>query len=489
MRNTHWHSVGEFLATKGISTMKHLFRALALVAMHTAVAAPVLGAVDDETATALLKRIEAQDARIAELEKEKQAPATVLPVAPAPAAVAKVETKGGLKVQSADGKNSFSFGGRIHADAAQYSDDRDASGDSVFGNGTAFRRVRFDAKGTFLQDWGYRVQYDFVDSGAAGLKDAFITFERYEPWNLQFGQFFQPFGLERQTSSNYITFLERALPTNALTPDRHIGLQVASGGALGDGKLGDPVPFWTAKAGIFGMRAQDDNASTGGADESRDLTGRVTVAPIYDGNRLLQAGFSYRHHEPKDTGTFTRFRERPEAAVSQVRLVDTGDLSGGIGLVNDFQQIGADLAAIWGPFAAQGEWMKTNVDRGQGLAGPETDPEFSGAYAQVSWIITGESRGFKPSDAAHDKLKPGRPFGDGGWGAWEVGVRYSTLDLTDAGVIGGEEDNLTVGLNWYPNENLRFMANFVKVLELDRPGNDLDRVEPEIFQLRAQVTW
>jgi phosphate-selective porin OprO/OprP len=471
--------------------MKHVLSVLALAVAQVAIAAPAAGAVDEETVKALIDRIEKQEARIAELERAGEGGATpaaapVSPPAPAAPVVAgpKIETKGGLKIESADGKNSFSFGGRIQADVAQYGTDQDATGSPVFADGTAFRRVRFDVKGKFLEDWGYRVQYDFLDSGSAGLKDAYISFERYEPWNLHVGQFFQPFGLERQTSSNNITFLERAMPTNALTPDRHLGIQLGSGGTFGDGKVGDLVPFWTIEAGIFGMRAQDDNASAGD-DESRDLTGRVTVAPVYSGDRLLQIGASYRFHEPNDAGTFARFRDRPEAYVSQVRLVDTGDLSGGTGLVKDFTQAGVDVAAIWGPWAAQGEWMKTDVDRGTGLS----DPTFTGGYAQVSWLMTGESRGFKPAEAVHDKLKPKRAFGDDGWGAWELGLRYSTLDLTDAAVIGGQEDNLTVGLNWYPSENLRFMANYVKVLDLDRPGNDFDQVEPEIFQLRAQVTW
>ena len=475
--------------------MKHLLGVLALVAAQAVITPTASAAVDEATVQALIKRIEQQEARIAELERVvagaagQTAPAAATPPAPpapAPAQVAgpKVETKGGLKVDSADGKNSFSFGGRIQADVAEYRDDQAANGKAAFGDGTAFRRVRFDVKGKFLEDWGYRVQYDLLEGGAAGIKDAYITFERFAPWILQVGQFFQPFGLERQTSSNNITFLERAMPTNALTPDRHVGIQLSSGGAIGDGKLGDAVPFWTAEVGLFGMRAQDDNASLGD-DESRDLTGRVTIAPIYSGNRLLQIGASYRLHEPNDSGTFTRYRDRPEAFVSQVRLVDTGDLSGTTGLVADFSQIGVDVAAMWGPVAAQAEWMKTEVSRRGGLS----DPTFSGGYAQVSWLVTGESRGFKPAEAVHDKLKPKQAFGREGWGAWELAVRYSTLDLTDGGVIGGEEDNLTLGLNWYANENLRFMANYVKVLDLDRPGNGFNRIEPDIFQVRAQVTW
>jgi len=42
-----------------------------------------------------------------------------------------------------------------------------------------------------------------------------------------------------------------------------------------------------------------------------------------------------------------------------------------------------------------------------------------------------------------------------------VGVRYENLDLNDtgAGVIGGDGDLLTVGLNWYMTKTIRMMAN------------------------------
>ena len=42
-------------------------------------------------------------------------------------------------------------------------------------------------------------------------------------------------------------------------------------------------------------------------------------------------------------------------------------------------------------------------------------------------------------------------------------MRWSTLDLVDAGVAGGESDNITAGLNWYLNRNIRLVFNFVNV--------------------------
>ena len=66
----------------------------------------------------------------------------------------------------------------------------------------------------------------------------------------------------------------------------------------------------------------------------------------------------------------------------------------------------------------------------------------------------------KPSDA-WDK--------DGGSGAWEIAARFSSIDLTDGMVSGGEQDNITLALNWYPNPATRWMLNFVRA-DVDNLG-------------------
>src|SRR5690606_15277068 len=67
----------------------------------------------------------------------------------------KVETKGGLKVTSADGQYSLQVGGRLHFDGYAFDDD-------VAGNTgtTEFRRARLTLSGTAL-GWDYKMEQDF----------------------------------------------------------------------------------------------------------------------------------------------------------------------------------------------------------------------------------------------------------------------------------------------------------------------------------------
>ena len=77
--------------------------------------------------------------------------------------------------------------------------------------------------------------------------------------------------------------------------------------------------------------------------------------------------------------------------------------------------------------------------------------------------------------------------GKGGIGAWQFALRFSSLDLTDEDITGGKEENFTVGLNWYATPNIRFIANYVSVLDVD--GGPEDGDEPESFQIRTQVEF
>ncbi len=72
-------------------------------------------------------------------------------------------------------------------------------------------------------------------------------------------------------------------------------------------------------------------------------------------------------------------------------------------------------------------------------------------------------------------------------GAWEVGLRYSHIDLNDEGISGGEEDNITVGLNWYLNPNVRMMFNYVNADLEDRAG--IPDGDADIFQTRFQIDF
>jgi phosphate-selective porin OprO/OprP len=173
--------------------------------------------------------------------------------------------------------------------------------------------------------------------------------------------------------------------------------------------------------------------------------------------------------DPNDSTAALRWRTKPESNVTGVFLVDTNVL----GNVDDVLAGEAEVAGVWGPLSVQAEYMRADVNRRSGR-----DPSFDGGYVQASWFLTGESRPYKVSEGIFDRVTPNASVGLGGIGAWEIAARFSTIDLTDRGVNGGEERDFTLALNWYLAPNLRLMLDYVRVLELDRPGNLADGDEP-----------
>jgi phosphate-selective porin OprO and OprP len=132
-------------------------------------------------------------------------------------------------------------------------------------------------------------------------------------------------------------------------------------------------------------------------------------------------------------------------------LADTKQIaSNGVLLAN------VEAAFVRGPLSVQGEYAIAQVNTSM----PMGDPTFQGGYVAAAFVLTGESRSYKQSDAVFGSIKPDNPWDGEQGGAFEVALRYSMLDLTDATVMGGELTGLTAGINWYLNSNARVMLNF-----------------------------
>lgn len=400
--------------------------------------------VESRDRAALAERVSELEARLGEREEAAQPPGW------------QVGWNNGFRASDPSGDLSLAFGGRIQNDWAWYSaDDSLAAAVGAFEEGTEFRRARLFFQGELYRRVEFKAQYDFA-GGDAELKDVYLGLvDLPAVGGLRVGHYKEPFSLEEQTSSKYLTFLERALPIEAFSPSRNSGFM-----------LHDHADRFTWAVGVF--RDTDDFGDAVERDEV-NVTARVTGVPWRndDGSRLLHVGLSASEREPTDDRL--RLRSRPESHLAP-RVVDTGGFaSDGLTLVD------LETALVYGRFSAQGEYVRTAAD---GLGAPDAD--LDGFYLFGSWFLTGEHRPY--GGGSFERVKPASPWRDGGFGAWEVAVRYSSLDLTDGAVAGGEVDDVTFGVNWYPFANVRWMANYV-MAERDGVG-DVDS-----FQMRFQIDF
>ena len=386
---------------------------------------------------------------------------------------AKVSLKDGIKIKSQDGAFQAQIGAYAQLDSAFYWDDP-----SDFSDATQLRRARLSVAGTVYQDWDYKVEADLAGTTQGGttnevtVTDAYLRYTGFRPFSFTAGNFKVPFSLEAVSSAKYITFMERGLPFAFLTLRQLGGMATANG------------DNWTASLGAFQGTVTTDNDD----DEGRSVASRITYAPLFQSDRVLHFGASGAWREPDQNSTgpeTVRFRSKPESnpinGPNAGRLVDTGNIPGG---VQYYTQVGAELAGVYGPFSVQGEYIRTDVDRSVG-----DNLVFDGYYGYASWFLTGESRNYKADKGIFDIITPNKPFSlmTGGLGAWELAARYSEIDLNDDDISGGRERNITAGLNWYPNSYIRFMANYIHVLDLD--GGPFNGEDLDIFQVRAQVAY
>jgi phosphate-selective porin OprO/OprP len=343
--------------------------------------------------------------------------------------------------------------GRIHLDYGFHDNDV-----TQFGDGHRLRRARIGVTGRIDENWSYISEVDFAENDV-DFKDVYLRYTGLEHGHITIGHFKVPFSMDELTSSNNISFIERALP-NAFAQSRRTGFGYGISGSN-----------YTFDAMAFGqpVGTNDDRVATGG-DEGFGVGARATFIPMRNDNGLLHLGFALSTEQPaNDENEIIRIRQRPESRVSGLRLVDTGNINE----VSSINRAGIELGWQHGPFTLQSEYITVDVNRNSGFE----DYSFDGYYAQASWMLTGERKGYRGGVFRNPSVQDR--------GAWELAVRYSNINLDDGLIAGGEMNNATIGLNYYANNNVRFMLNYIMV-DSERAGVSDD---PNIVLFRTQVSF
>lgn len=356
---------------------------------------------------------------------------------------------------------SFAGGTRLALTANFAYDDIDASGGSPIEDARGLRRREAGLTLRRPGIWDAMVYYDF-ESGT--WLDVFARVETLA-WfgrdlgRIRAGYIKVPVGLEGVTSSRAVSLMELSLPIQAIYQGRRTGVEwtfqrpghLLQGGAYGGQDLhGDNPGTTVVLRGAWTPRNAHGDVLHLGLAGSRE-------SPRSDTDR---AG----GHVP----AAARLRARPEVGLTTVRLVDSGPLVD----VDSVRRTGVEAIWIRGPFSLQGELLRADV----GLDDGRPTYTARGRYLTGSWILTGESRPYSAGNVAN--VRPERPHG-----ALEMLVRYSSLDLDDAGIAGGREHNWTYGLNWYLGPHVKLQANYVRA-DARRDGV---RTRPDLLGVRLQT--
>jgi phosphate-selective porin OprO/OprP len=366
----------------------------------------------------------------------------------------------GFKLDSADKSFGLKFGGRLQMDWMWGSGDDDytaAFGDVVSGN--EMRRAFLYVAGTVYKAVEFKVEYDFV-GGTAKFKDMFIGILNLPFGKLRIGHFKEPFNMEELTSDLNLTFIERSLP-NMFAPSRNTGFAI-----LGNTK--DQKMTW----GLGAFTDANDYGDAKTYDDTWNFSGRFTILPWTEDKDLLHLGIAYHYQGVPEGGTLS-YSNRPEVHLTN-KVINTGSIP-----ADSASLLGAEAAVVFGQFSAQAEYIYNMIS-----SSDYGDPTLQSGYVYATYFLTpGDQRNYKKSEGVFDRVKPKHPYlGTEGMGAWEVAVRYSWADLTDAMVLGGELKDISVALNWYLNNVTRMMFDY-NYADRDGIGN------ANFFQMRFQVDF
>ena len=361
---------------------------------------------------------------------------------------------------------SFKVRGRIMADYGILAADTTGNDESY--HGSEFRRARLGVEGKIQKSTKYKFEVSFEpDSGddpSTAIEDAYIE-QKFNGIGVKIGQFKTPNSLEEQTSSRYITFIERAAITDAFGLDRRMG--------VGTGFKGDN---WTFNFGAFG-----ENADTARNQEGYAFAARGTFAPIAEKTKSVHLGASVRYRGFEDDDD-VRYRQRAaQNHTTSQRFVNTGNFDADSDLT-----YGVEAAGVWGPFSLQGEYMRVSANTDSG-----SDPDFYGWYVDASVFLTGESRSYKGSKGSFGRVKVANPVNEGGLGAWQLAVRYDYIDLTDDGAgftDTGEQSSILANVNWHLNNYTRFMLGY-GYSDIDDAAGVQGNGDVQAVTFRAQIDW
>jgi phosphate-selective porin OprO/OprP len=436
-------------------------------------------------------------------------------------------------ISSADGRWTFAPVVLVQGDWADYStsqplaNSKSSGKDTLKSSGENFRRTQVGFQGTFDEDFGYKFVYDFggtngdetyqgfAGAGSGGstyttstgagtgphIQQAWVSYKGFlDPFTFKVGAFATPANLGDATSSDDLLFNERPSPSQLSR-----GLDGDDGresvGFIGNGSIWNASLFLTGDT--YGKAPLIAPQTTyGGGQEA--VVGRVAIAPWQDPvsnfNVHLGGNVGYVIHPAESTSTASpgvttygiTFSDRPELRVDNVTFLNTGAIN-----ATSAYSAGAEGAISWGPLLLQGEKFWYGVSRNNPAVGV-TNPEFSGWYAEGSWVITCEPRQYNMATASFVRPSPDAPFnpGNGDWGAWELAGRYSSTDLdyhltsaiTADRVFGGLQNIWSAGINFYPDDVLKFMFDYQHVSEqnIGALGNG---GEYSTFEIRSQISF
>jgi len=390
-------------------------------------------------------------------------------------------------LKSADGQFQIMPYGYVDIDYRAY------KGDGAPADTFVVRRARFGFQGNYGSHFDYAILTDANSTTGAIVRDVYLNVRIRPEFQFQAGQFKEPFAQETGIGATNLDFVERGLQSllypSAVTAFRSPGIVI-------HGDIdGGVMQYW---AGAFNGRG----GVTANVTNEPDFVGRVRLYPWRKTEnewlKQLAFGGSIDHARSRGLSNDVSFSGTlPDATYTffpQLRI------NGPI------ERYEGEFTYLKGPYALRGEYVQMQEQRygvGSEQVGGLGFLTLPGIGAKAwnigtTYLLTGEKRPENGTPRVKSPLfGPDTPGGKGrGWGAWELGVRYSGIQAIAPGAnflniytpgfvptYDYHTDQFSFGVNWYPNYWVKYQFN-VNIDRLKQPS--VTGQEPQDFYVLMQ---
>jgi len=172
---------------------------------------------------------------------------------------------------------------------------------------------------------------------------------------------------------------------------------------------------------------------------------RIGYLPIFHENdrKVLHVAINLRQGKPLND-KFT-MKSRPESNPAPF-IINTGSFN-----ATNCLSYGGEI------YYSGGRWVTgSEVIVHKFTSSVSGDKQFTGGAIEIAYLFTGAKRPYNTQSGNVLGFVPvQKSVFKGGWGEWELMLRYSNLDLTDGSLNGGSFWRFTPQVNWYASKVIR----------------------------------
>jgi phosphate-selective porin len=394
-------------------------------------------------------------------------------------------------IRSPDGQFSISPYGYVDTDYRAY------KGDGAPADTFVVRRARFGFQGNYGSHFDFALLTDANATSGAIVRDVYLNVRIVPEFQIQAGQFKEPFSQETGIGATNLDFVERGLQSLlypcAVTAYRCPGVTLH--GDIDHGA----VQWW---AGAFNGRG----GVTNNVVNEPEFVGRLRFYPWRNTNNRWFKDFAFG-------GSVSHARSRGlsgDVSFSGTIPDQTYTFFPALPINGPIERYNGEFTYLKGPFALRGEYVQEQEQRDGvgslyvGGLGFLTLPGIGAKAWNIgtTYLLTGEQRPENGTPRVkHPLFGPDTPGGQGrGLGAWEITARYSGIQANAPGAnflnfyapgfvttYDYHTDQISFGFNWYPNYWVKYQFN-VNIDQLHQPST-IGQVPQNFYALVQELQF